>query len=199
MQHTRGFTLIEILVVTVVIAILASVTVVGYNNAQGHAAASRASEAVSAYAKVFKMYYQDKGDYPLSTGVYGYGDICLGSPSDFPAVSGSYNAGDCLYNATANSAAGGDGHYRVAAWQPFMDDIKPYASSVINSNLTPTRMMSESWRGIRYTRTSNTNATLEWILNGNHKDWCTPGTGSSGSVDSLGSVDSTWCTYNLAP
>ncbi len=197
-KGSNGFTIVELLIVIVVIAILASITIVAFSGVQKRANATKASSAVNAYAKILKMYKQEKGVYPGALGVYGYNDICLGNISDFPAVAGTYNGGDCLYNANPNSAGGGDGHYRVAAWQTFMDAIKPYASSVSNSKLSDAQYAIETWRGIRYyTWNNNKEAAMDWILVGDQRSLCGPGSGSIGSYDAFNNIESTFCHYYL--
>jgi len=64
-KHERsGFTIVELLIVIVVIAILAAVTVVSYNGIQTRANnASRLSE-FNQWRKIFELYKVDKGSYP---------------------------------------------------------------------------------------------------------------------------------------
>ena len=75
----RGFTIVELLIVIVVIAILASITVVAYNGVQVRAQnASRLSE-YNAWRKVFELYKVANGTYPTVTA----GGYCLGT--NFPS------------------------------------------------------------------------------------------------------------------
>lgn len=198
MKRNRGFTLVEIMIVVIIIAVLSSVIIVLYKNTQERANAAKASHMARVYAGVFKLYAQDKHQFPAATGVYGYNDICLGYPSEFPAASGTFNAGDCIYNSNPSSSAGGDGHYRSAAWQPFMDAMRSYTGQVSNSTLIPVKVMTETWRGMPYTPASNLKSgQLHWYLPGDHQDWCAPGQGTSGTMNSLGVIDSTYCYYYL--
>lgn len=68
-----GFTIVELLIVIVVIAILATISIVAYNGVQDRAEASKTAVAVKAYKKAFTMYKVDKGVYP-STGGFCLGD-----------------------------------------------------------------------------------------------------------------------------
>lgn len=61
-----GFTIVELLVVIVVIAILASVTVVAYNGIQGNARLSVMKSALGQVNKAVRLFYIDKGYYPYN-------------------------------------------------------------------------------------------------------------------------------------
>lgn len=69
MQWARkkfGFTVVELLVVIVVIAILASVTVVAYSGISSRADDTRTIAAVAEWAKRLVLYATDTGDYPYT-------------------------------------------------------------------------------------------------------------------------------------
>jgi len=181
----RGFTLVELLVVIVVIAIIAAISVASFSGVKDRANAARAAQLASQYARILKLYYADNNKFPPSTGISGSLEVCWGYPSEFPA-SGSFQAGQCVYNP--------DG-YRVDAWQPLMDAIQPYASSASGALLPMAALQNESWRGFRYvdfTKFPPIRAQLEWIIPGNHLDWCAPGKGSLYNA-------STWCIYTVTP
>lgn len=197
-KTTSGFTLVELLITIVVIAILASISVVAYSGVQHRANAARAAAVVDTYSKLIKMYYVDHQEFPHpgggSGGVYGYGDWCLGRVSDFEATSGSYNQGDCIYNSNPASAGGGDGHYRVAAYQDFNDALLPYTNGEVPSGeLQTVKLGNESWRGVRYTPFYNGQfVRIEWILQGNVEDQC-----AQANYASDGWWGSTWCTLDI--
>lgn len=105
-KSKSGFTIIELLIVIVVIAILAAITVVAYNGIQQRARDSKVITAVNAYVKILKMYKADHGNYPYPPDVA----ACLGNSSDHPAVSGftqgvcyKYDTGEVAVNTTFNS------------------------------------------------------------------------------------------------
>ena len=83
-SSSRGFTIVELIVVIVVIAILASITVVAFNGIQGKAKSARLIAAVDAYTKIINMYMLDhNGDVPStvsnpSPGVTEATFACLG-------------------------------------------------------------------------------------------------------------------------
>ena len=63
---SRGFTIVELLVVIVVIAILASITIVVFNGVQQRARDSRRDSAMNIIKKTMEMYKLDNGQYPYA-------------------------------------------------------------------------------------------------------------------------------------
>lgn len=97
-----GFTIVELLIVIVVIAILAAITIVAYNGIQAQARDSQRKSDVASIAKALELYYIKNGQYP-------------GSPHQ-TGGSDSINSG---WSTTAD-----------ASWQRFVDALKPYASGI---------------------------------------------------------------------
>ncbi|MBJ58617.1 hypothetical protein CL689_00720 [Candidatus Saccharibacteria bacterium] len=64
----RGFTIVELLIVIVVIAILAAVTIVAYNGIQNQAKNAQVVSGVNAYVKGVLSYYSLKNTVPMSGG-----------------------------------------------------------------------------------------------------------------------------------
>lgn len=62
-RSTQGFTIVELLIVIVIIAILAAITIVAYNGIQARARDSTRKNDIAQLAKVTKLYAVDKGDY----------------------------------------------------------------------------------------------------------------------------------------
>lgn len=160
--QTRGFTIVELLIVIVVISILASVTVTAFGNVQARAKAVRAASTGNAYIKLLKMYYAEKGTFPFSVSdsYPTFGDACLGLPSDFPARGGS-GAGDCVTNP-------GDG-YKVGGSTSIVNALMPYGR--VPSGLVDDTFDGEIWRGIRYSysassQAANASPIVEWHMDG---------------------------------
>ena len=65
-RNKAAFTLVELLIVVVIIAILAAITIVAYNGIQNRARASAASSALSQAAKKLELYKVDNSAYPTS-------------------------------------------------------------------------------------------------------------------------------------
>ena len=67
-KHNKytGFTIVELLIVVVVIAILATVTIVSYTNIQQRAVTSTLQSDLVGAVKLLKLYQVDHGSYPTS-------------------------------------------------------------------------------------------------------------------------------------
>ncbi len=70
-SRARGFTIVELLVVIVVIAILAAITIVAYGGITQRANNARVISGVESYVKVFGLYKADNSGYPTQTGCLG--------------------------------------------------------------------------------------------------------------------------------
>ena len=100
MKRLRGFTIVELLVVIVVIAILAAIIMVSYANVQKSARDSVRKQDVATLAKAFETYNADNG--PMYNGSNcGSGGSGLGwMHYDYPGYTSMIN---CLMNAKAIS------------------------------------------------------------------------------------------------
>lgn len=97
----QGFTIVELLIVVVVIAILAAITIVSYNGIQDRAYNAKVVAAVDAYTKAVRLYNIQNGRFP---DVGPTGVTCLGRAADFPA-SGDWPAGVCKMESMNNGPA----------------------------------------------------------------------------------------------
>lgn len=91
----QGFTIIELLIVIVVIAILAAISIVAYNGIQTRSENTKTIQAVAQYIKAFHSYAAINDAYPIETAY-----PCLGTVSTCGQVSG---ATYCLGSGTASS------------------------------------------------------------------------------------------------
>jgi general secretion pathway protein G len=73
MKQRRGFTIVELIIVIVVIGILASITVVSFVTVQRQARDQKRHTDILIVKKALKRYYDDNGEYPLTCG---YGIAC---------------------------------------------------------------------------------------------------------------------------
>lgn len=83
-KTTSGFTIVELLIVIVVIAILAAITIVAYNGIQERAKTTQQVGAVGQYVKAFSLYTADKGKYPYEGSNLSGDTACV-----YPATCGS--------------------------------------------------------------------------------------------------------------
>lgn len=72
-QKQTGFTIVELLIVIVVIAILAAVSVVAYNGIQTRARNSQLFSGVTAYTKAITQYQAINSSLPTTSGCLGAG------------------------------------------------------------------------------------------------------------------------------
>ncbi len=74
LYHRHGFTIVELLVVIVVIAILAAVTIVAFNGVQERARAASVASALNQAAHKMELYSVDNGIYPTALTDIGLAD-----------------------------------------------------------------------------------------------------------------------------
>lgn len=63
MQKQKGFTIVELLIVIVVIGILAAITIVAFNGIQSRARDNVRKQDLAQLSKALKLYATDNGDY----------------------------------------------------------------------------------------------------------------------------------------
>lgn len=166
-KSTSGFTLVELLIAIVVIAILAAISVVAYSGIQERAHASNAASIAAQISKLIDMYYIDHGRYPASESDAdpSSGETCVGKPSDYPAGDG-FEEGECLYN-----TAGG---WTISVSSQLTSDLEAYGT-IPNASIDTVLYSNEYWRGIRYlSNTAGTGGWIEWVVKGNYSGSCGP-------------------------
>lgn len=92
----KGFTIVELLIVVVVIAILAALTLVAYTNIQSRARASQVSSALVQAKKKLEVYKVDNSSYPTT------GNLSAAGISD-AEVTYQYTSDGTTYCITATS------------------------------------------------------------------------------------------------
>lgn len=73
LSKNRGFTIVELLIVIVVIAILATIVIVAYNGVQSRTRDARRLTDMETVYKAIQLYYADNGSYPLTATPFGAG------------------------------------------------------------------------------------------------------------------------------
>jgi general secretion pathway protein G len=82
-RNISGFTIVELLIVIVVIAILAAISIVAFNGAQARARDSARLSDYKSIQKALEMYRIDNGGYPDCSG----GTYSAGEPVEWNTVS----------------------------------------------------------------------------------------------------------------
>lgn len=146
-----GFTIVELLIVIVVIAILAAISIVAYNGVQQRAANAKTTDALNAWVKAIKLYKSDKGQYPS-------GWTCLGEGYLYGPTGSDTSGG-----AQCRQDAAGSGVVRSTAFENMM---KPYMNnSLPTPSLITARSSDTLWqRGIMYAYGGGGSAAEVYIL-----------------------------------
>ena len=144
-QRQKGFTIVELLIVIVVIAILAAITIVAYNGIKTQANFSSMRSDVTSVQKIVEMYGARNGHYPVSTSWR-----CSSSyPTNYVP-----NVQDITARLPASPAGGGNGYcYRSTTAGTDYKIIRLYQPSIPTTewSLVPANM-----------RDPNTSLTDRW-------------------------------------
>ena len=91
LSNSKGFTIVELLVVIIVIGILAAIIVVAYNGIQQQAIAASLKSDLNSASKKLELFKVENGVYPSDNicPVPGVGEICLAAS---PGNAFTYNA-----------------------------------------------------------------------------------------------------------
>lgn len=144
-QNTRrlGFTIVELLIVIVVIAILATISIIAYRGIQERARASEAAAGLTQAKKKLELYKIDNGSYPttgnLSAADVNDSDVSYQYTSDGSTYCLTGTVGTTSYKAsnTGNPEQGGcagHGQGGVAAITNLAKSPRGTNASYINSN-----------------------------------------------------------------
>ena len=169
----KGFTIVELLIVIVIISILTAITVVAYNGIQGRAVATKAGSVASTYAKVLEMYYIDNGHFPA----IGEDKACLGMVDDYPAKD-LLGEGQCSSMPTLEASVN----------ETFNQAVLPYLSNIPDGSFPVIALGEYAIRGIIYQTSENTQAyALYYVLAGDVASSCYS-TGYSDEDEETGQV-----------
>ncbi|MCD8561586.1 type II secretion system GspH family protein [Candidatus Saccharibacteria bacterium] len=98
-KSVGGFTIVELLIVIVVIAILAAITVVAYTGIQTQAKNTKTISAVTAWAKGIRLYEAEKGELPSISS-------CLGDMNTYDGNGRCWNSSTWTVNQSFLDAMG---------------------------------------------------------------------------------------------
>lgn len=153
-SSTAGFTIVELLIVIVVIAILATISIVAFRGIQERARASEATSGLAQAKKKLELYKVDNSTYPTSGNLASAGvsdsDVSYQYTSDGSAYCLTATVGTTSYTATNTSSptqggCAGHGQGGVAAitnliLNPSVEsnitDVRGYGSTNISSMRT---------------------------------------------------------------
>lgn len=153
-RRATGFTIVELLIVIVVIAILAAITVVAYNGIQTRAENTKTITAVSAYARAIRSYASINGAYPVTgVGVF----ACLGTPP----------SAKCGNVTDATSGACGGDTVPAVTVASFDTAIKTIITSLPQPSIQSITCGTRNFVGAHYFSTNGTAGYIAFYLRGN--------------------------------
>lgn len=160
-SNNSGFTIVELLIVIVVIAILASISVAAYAGVTGRSEDSLIASKVQGIAKMLESYAA------VNSGVVPQADwACVGEPGDYPAENG-YTAEWCHQPYQAPPIPNGNDHpinYTVNT------KLKTLVSAVPNGRIPEVDLGGGvKYRGILYDSSATQNAgkpVLQYYIKG---------------------------------
>jgi len=86
LRKDRGFTIVELLVVIVVIGILAAITMVSYTGVTAKANTTKALSNAQSVQTILEVYYADNGNYPATTALVEGGSATTKLPAGIDVV-----------------------------------------------------------------------------------------------------------------
>lgn len=103
MQTSRGFTIIELIVVILVLGILVSITALGLVRYQLDARDTQRSTNVSIIAEALEKYYNNNGEYPSCSVLTGNVSTLTSDTGPFPGMSDTVFKAPAAANGVTNS------------------------------------------------------------------------------------------------
>lgn len=153
-----GFTIVELLIVVVVIAILAAITIVSYNGITERAKNTELLARIDSYTKALKLYQAQNGAYPgvVAAEAGNLSVACLGAAADFLASS-PFAAGNC---ATQGGTV-------MNTSSTLMSQLRSVASGLPSGALPSIALSStDNYRGIMYTGNGTNVGTITYVVSG---------------------------------
>lgn len=149
LTYRKAFTLVELLISIVVVAILAAISVTAFSNIQDRAYATDLLARTDAYEKALKLYHIENGRFPDYGTSWG---TCLGQVSDYPAED-DYPEGACM-KLFRNGVSDGYEYVNENVMDGLKSVITPFPSGKIRESK---EAYTSSWNGQHYER-------FPWIL-----------------------------------
>jgi prepilin-type N-terminal cleavage/methylation domain-containing protein len=150
--RTRGFTIVELLIVIVVIGILAAITIVAYNGIQDRANNATTINGIAQYTKLFQFYANDNGSYP--------------STASYPCLDTSASGG-CARTVSGSPGCGFSGLAPYDA--SFFSKLSSYAAQMPSISKQTMSCNGDTYRGsyVNANSTDTKNLSMNIFFKGN--------------------------------
>lgn len=181
----KGFTIVELLMVIVIIGILSTLIVVTFNGFQKRANNAQTTDAVRRYVQAILLYAQDNNDYPRTATVATTTSVCLGV--GYVSSSCGRKAGDPLCNGIGTATENATYNSKLSPYLGGKFSLPSLQEVMWNS--------TTSCVGIGYWYAANTyNPSIWYFLSGN----VTCPKFSGGTTTSTSNAEYTDCRW-MAP
>ncbi len=172
----RGFTIVELLIVIVVIGILAAITIVAYNGIQTRAENTKTTQSIADYVKILQIYAVTYGTYPVTAGY-----PCLSNEGSACAKDSGPAACFGVNGTTANTA------YITELRKVVPGSLPAFSSQQINC-------AGNLYRGAYTAPTTGSSVSIYYFLKG---DQPCSGIGGVASFTKQQQDDLTYCRADL--
>lgn len=174
----RAFTIVELLIVIIVIAILATVVIVSYNGITTSASNSATITAVEQFTKIIKEYAINNGTYPIDVSYPCIGPTGSTCANVVDSTSACFGAGSASAHSTFNSM------------------LSPYTQTMPNANSGSIPCGGKAYAGAWYKSSADgSSAQITYILNG--LQTCPKGVGLATYSSQQQSGNATLCVLNM--
>jgi prepilin-type N-terminal cleavage/methylation domain-containing protein len=143
----KGFTIVELLIVIVVLGILAALVLNAYSGVQQRARNAQTLSAINAYRKALIQYATEQGDYPQVTG---QNTVCLG---EFNPDSDGDGTGDCVSSIAREESA------------DLNNELRQYLPSPLPKVNEKEILWGGEWKRGAFLLTNNSEMTVDGVPN----------------------------------